>query len=546
MEEDFFWYKNAIFYELYVRAFKDSMGDGKGDLRGATQKLDYLKNLGVNCLWLLPIYPSPLRDDGYDISDYYNVISDYGTMDDFQELLDAAHSRGIKVIMDLVLNHTSDQHPWFQAARADPNSPYRDYYVWSDSNNRYKEARIIFLDTETSNWTWDEKAGQYFWHRFYSTQPDLNFDNPAVRQEMLNVMKYWLDMGVDGFRADAVPYLFERDGTTCENLPETHDYLEEIRQYLNDHYPGRILLAEANQWPEDVIQYFGDGSNEFHMGFHFPLMPRIFMALRREDRTPLEWILSRTPAIPESCQWCIFLRNHDELTLEMVTEEERQWMWQEYAPEPRMRLNLGIRRRLAPLLDNDKQKILLANSILFTMPGSPILYYGDEIGMGDDIWLPDRNGVRTPMQWSAQPGAGFSTTPQENYYSPLIQDDTYGTKEVNVEAELKDPDSLLNQIRHMIAVRKEHRVFGQGDFQWVKSSLAEQQNAIAAYFRTYAKESILAIHNLSASQQEVSLELPRLESNAPRDLITDRMLPPVTDGCLTLKLEPLQFLWIQL
>jgi maltose alpha-D-glucosyltransferase/alpha-amylase len=545
MEEDFFWYKNAIFYELYVRAFKDSKGDGKGDLRGATQKLDYLKNLGVNCLWLLPIYPSPLRDDGYDISDYYNVISDYGTMDDFQELLDAAHSRGIRVIMDLVLNHTSDQHPWFQAARADPKSPYRDYYVWSDTNNRYKEARIIFLDTETSNWTWDEKAGQYFWHRFYSTQPDLNFDNPAVRQEMLNVMKYWLDMGVDGFRADAVPYLFERDGTNCENLPETHHYLEEIRQFLDEHYPGRILLAEANQWPEDVIQYFGDGSNEFHMGFHFPLMPRIFMALRREDRTPLEWILSRTPAIPESCQWCIFLRNHDELTLEMVTEEERQWMWQEYAPEPRMRLNLGIRRRLAPLLDNNKQKILLANSLLFTMPGSPILYYGDEIGMGDDIWLPDRNGVRTPMQWSAQPGAGFSTAPQENYYSPLIQDDTYGSQEVNVEAELKDPQSLLNQIRHMIAVRKEHRVFGQGGFQWVKSSLAKQHNAIAAYLRTYAKESILAIHNLSASQQEVSLELPGLESKAPRDLITDRLLPPVTSGRLTLKLEPLQFLWIQ-
>jgi maltose alpha-D-glucosyltransferase/alpha-amylase len=546
MEDDFFWYKNAIFYELYVRAFKDSNGDGKGDLKGATQKLDYLKNLGVNCLWLLPIYPSPLRDDGYDISDYYNVISDYGTMDDFQELLDEAHSRGIRVIMDLVLNHTSDQHPWFQTARADPNSPYRDYYVWSDTNNRYKEARIIFLDTETSNWTWDEKAGQYFWHRFYATQPDLNFDNPAVRQEMLNVMKYWLDMGVDGFRADAVPYLFERDGTNCENLPETHDYLEEIRQFLDDRYPDRILLAEANQWPEDVIPYFGDGSNEFHMGFHFPLMPRIFMALRREDRTPLEWILSRTPAIPGSCQWCIFLRNHDELTLEMVTEEERQWMWEEYAPEPRMRLNLGIRRRLAPLLDNNRQKILLANSILFTMPGSPILYYGDEIGMGDDIWLPDRNGVRTPMQWNAQSGAGFSDAPQEKYYSPLIQNNIYGPQVVNVEAEQDDPQSLFNQIRHMIAVRKEHRVFGQGEFQWVKSSLAERQYAIAAYIRTYGKESILAIHNLSASRQEVSLELPGLVSRAPRELITNRTLPSISSGRLVLELEPLQFLWVQL
>ena len=546
MEEDSFWYKNAIFYELYVRAFKDSSGDGKGDLKGATQKLDYLKNLGINCLWLLPIYPSPLRDDGYDISDYYNVITDYGTMHDFQELLDAAHSRGIRVIMDLVLNHTSDQHPWFQAARADPNSPYRDFYVWSDTNERYKEARIIFLDTETSNWTWDEKADQYFWHRFYSTQPDLNFDNPAVRQEMLNVMKFWLDMGVDGFRADAVPYLFERDGTNCENLPETHDYLEEIRQFLNDRYPGRILLAEANQWPEDVISYFGDGSNEFHMGFHFPLMPRIFMALRREDRTPLEWILNRTPAIPESCQWCIFLRNHDELTLEMVTEEERQWMWQEYAPEPRMRLNLGIRRRLAPLLDNNKQKILLANSILFTMPGSPILYYGDEIGMGDDIWLPDRNGVRTPMQWNAQPGAGFSTAPHEKYYSPLIKNGTYEPQVVNVETEQSNPQSLFNQIRHMIAVRNEHRVFGQGEFRWVKSSQAERQNAIAAYLRTYAKESILAIHNLSASQQAVSLELPGLESTAPRELITGRALPPISGNRLAMKLEPLQFLWIQL
>lgn len=546
MENDDLWYKNAIFYELYVRAFKDSNGDGKGDLKGAIQKLDYLKDLGVTCLWLLPIYPSPLRDDGYDISDYYNVISDYGTRQDLQALFDAAHARGLRVIMDLVLNHTSDQHPWFQAARSDPESPYRDYYVWSDTTDRYKDVRIIFVDTEDSNWTWDEKAGQYFWHRFYSTQPDLNFDNPAVRQEMLNVMKYWLDMGIDGFRADAVPYLFERDGTNCENLPETHAYLKEIRQYLNEHYPGRILLAEANQWPKDVIPYFGNGSNEFHMGFHFPLMPRIFMALRLEDRTPLEWILNRTPAIPDSCQWCIFLRNHDELTLEMVTEEERQWMWEQYAPEPRMRLNLGIRRRLAPLLDNNKQKIMLANSILFTMPGSPILYYGDEIGMGDDIWLPDRNGVRTPMQWNAQPGAGFSTAPVEQYYSPLIQNDIYGPQAVNVEFEQSQPQSLYNQIRHLIAVRKEHPVFGLGDFRWVTSGLAEDQTAITAYLRTTADERVLVVHNLSSLQQKATLDLSGIRLIAPQELLTGEKLTPLGNDHLDLKLGPFQFLWIQL
>jgi maltose alpha-D-glucosyltransferase / alpha-amylase len=546
MENDDLWYKNAVFYELYVRAFKDSNGDGKGDLKGAIQKLDYLKNLGVTCLWLLPIYPSPLRDDGYDISDFYNVISDYGTRQDLQDLFDAAHARGLRVIMDLVLNHTSDQHPWFQAARSDPESPYRDYYVWSDTTDRYQDVRIIFLDTEDSNWTWDEKAGQYFWHRFYSTQPDLNFDNPAVRQEMLNVMKHWLDMGIDGFRADAVPYLIERDGTNCENLPETHAYLKEIRQYLNEHYPDRILLAEANQWPKDVIPYFGNGSNEFHMGFHFPLMPRIFMALRREDRTPLEWILNRTPAIPDSCQWCIFLRNHDELTLEMVTEEERQWMWEQYAPEPRMRLNLGIRRRLAPLLDNNKQKIMLAKSILFTMPGSPILYYGDEIGMGDDIWLPDRNGVRTPMQWNAQPGAGFSTASVEQYYSPLIQDDTYGPQVVNVESEQSQPQSLYNQVRHLIAVRKEHPVFGLGDFRWVTRGLAENQTAIAAYLRTTADESVLVVHNLSSSPQRATLDLSGMQLIAPYELLAGEKLTPLSHNHLDLKLEPFQFLWIQL
>src|SRR5512138_1550425 len=402
MENTKLWYRKTILYELYVRAFCDANGDGHGDLRGATQKLDYLQYLGVDCVWLLPLYPSPLKDDGYDISDYYNIHPQYGTLDDFKAFLEAAHARGIRVILDLVMNHTSDQHPWFQAARADRNSPYRDYYVWSDTDEKYKDARIIFVDTEKSNWTWDEQAGQYFWHRFYSSQPDLNFDNLRVREEMKNVMRFWLDMGVDGFRADAVPYLFERERTNCENLAETHLYLKELRKFIDQNYPGRVLLCEANQWPEDVFPYVGRG-DEFQMGFHFPIMPRIFMSIRQSDRTSLEWIMARTPVIDKSSQWCIFLRNHDELTLEMVTPEERDWMWAEYAPEPRMRLNLGIRRRLAPLLDNDRRKLELASSLLFTLPGTPIIYYGDEIGMGDNIWLPDRNGVRTPMQWKNAP-----------------------------------------------------------------------------------------------------------------------------------------------
>lgn len=398
---DSLWYKNAVFYEVYVRAFYDSNADGHGDLNGLARKLDYLQSLGVDCLWLLPIYPSPLKDDGYDISDYTGIHPDYGTLDDFKNLLEAAHARNIQLIMDLVINHTSDQHPWFQAARSDRGSPYRAYYVWSDTDKKYSQARIIFVDTEKSNWTWDEAAGQYFWHRFYSSQPDLNFDNPAVRAEFLRIIRFWLDLGVDGFRVDAVPYIFEREGTNCENLPETHAFLKEIRAFVDQNYPGRLLLCEANQWPQEVRSYFGDG-DEFHMAFHFPLMPRIFMALRRADASPVKWALSHTPSIPGNCQWCTFLRNHDELTLEMVTEEERGWMWEEYAPDPHMRLNLGIRRRLAPLLDNDPRKIGLAFSLLFTLPGTPVIYYGDEIGMGDNLSLPDRNGVRTPMQW--EPG----------------------------------------------------------------------------------------------------------------------------------------------
>ncbi len=538
------WFKDAIFYEVYIRAFFDSNGDGHGDLQGLTSKLDYLQDLGVDCLWLLPTYPSPLKDDGYDIADYYGVLPEYGTLDDLKNLVEAAHARGMRLITDLVLNHTSDRHPWFQAARADRHSPYRDYYVWSDTDQKYQGARIIFLDTERSNWTYDEVAGQFYWHRFYSSQPDLNYDNPAVRAEMLNVMKFWLDLGIDGFRADAVPYLFEREATNCENLPETHDYLREIRRYLDKHYPGRILLAEANQWPEDVRPYFGDG-DEFHMGFNFPVMPRIFMALSQGERTPLVWILERTPPIPDSCQWCTFLRNHDELTLEMVTEEEREWMWQEYAPEARMRLNLGIRRRLAPLLDNDRRKIELANSLLFTLPGSPILYYGDEIGMGDNIWLSDRNGVRTPMQWDATPGAGFSTAPLSKYYSPVVESDLYRPELVNVAAQRTDPSSLFNLIRRMIAVRKAHPVIGQGDFSWADAGT----NAVAVYWRVREGKRYLIINNLSGIEQAITVALPSELSSLPMDLLSGvDFMPDVIkpgDG-LELRLKPFQYLWLKL
>ena len=525
------WYKDAIFYELYVRAFKDSNGDGHGDLRGIAQKLDYLKTLGVDCIWLMPIYPSPLKDDGYDIVDYYNVDPAYGTLDDLKNLVTTAHQHNIRIIMDLVLNHTSDQHPWFQAARSDPTSTYHDYYVWSDTDKKYEQARIIFVDTESSNWTWDEQAGKYYWHRFYSSQPDLNFDNPRVQEEMLNVVRFWLEMGIDGFRVDAVPYLFEREGTTCENLPETHAYLKKLRAFIDQHYPDRILLCEANQWPEDVRPYFGDG-DEFHMGFHFPIMPRLYMALKKGSSEDVRAILRRTPPIPESCQWCTFLRNHDELTLEMVTEEERQWMWDKYAPHPRMRLNLGIRRRLAPLLDNDRRKIELANSLLFTLPGSPILYYGDEIGMGDNIWLPDRNGLRTPMQWDSGPNAGFSQAPPERLYAPVIEDEDFGPTKVNVADQQTDPNSLLNTLRHMIAIRKQHKAFSRGNFAWLDAGTP----AVAAYTRAYAGKSLLILNNLSNAPQTVTLP------NSPHgytDLLTGQSIPP---GAFTL--QPCQYLWL--
>ncbi|MFQ5409245.1 MAG: maltose alpha-D-glucosyltransferase, partial [Anaerolineales bacterium] len=525
-----------------VRCFHDSNGDGIGDFQGLLQKLDYIEALGVDAIWLQPVYPSPLRDDGYDIADYYDIHPDYGTLDDFRALVDAVHARGMRIITDLVLNHTSDQHPWFQAARADRSSPYRDYYVWSDAADEYSDARIIFLDSETSNWTWDEQAGQYYWHRFYASQPDLNFDNPAVRAEMIAIARFWLDLGVDGFRADAVPYLFEREGTNCENLPETHAYLQEVRRFMDAHYPDRVLLCEANQWPEDVRRYFGDpaaGRAEFHLGFHFPVMPRIFMALRKGVYADLKGILDRMPSIPDECQWCIFLRNHDELTLEMVTEDERQWMWQQYAPEERMRLNLGIRRRLAPLLDNDRRKIELANSLLFTLPGSPIAYYGDEIGMGDNLRLSDRNGVRTPMQWEAGLNAGFSVADRAALFAPIVAGDEYGPATVNAQAQQADPRSLYHSVRRMIAVRKRFAAFGSGDFQWKDSG----NPAVAAYVRSLPGEDLLIVHNLSAAPQlAVILYTGHV---AVRDILAGGGTFPLQSGRLELQLEPYQYLWLR-
>jgi maltose alpha-D-glucosyltransferase / alpha-amylase len=535
------WYKDAVFFEVYIRAYADSSGNGHGDLRGLIGKLDYLKSLGVDCLWLMPMYPSPLIDDGYDIADYYGVHPDYGTLEDFKELLDEAHARGLRVITDLVLNHTSDQHPWFHASRSDPDSPYRSYYVWSDTDQLYSEARIIFLDTEVSNWTFDEVAGQYFWHRFYSSQPDLNYDNPQVQEEMIKVMKFWLDMGVDGFRADAVPYLFEREGTNCENLPETHVYLKRLRRILDEEYPGKILLCEANQWPQDVREYFGDG-DEFHMGFHFPVMPRIFMALAREDRSPIVNILEATPPLPENCQWCTFLRNHDELTLEMVTEEERAFMWDTYAPEPRMRLNLGIRRRLAPLLDGERRKIELLNSILFTLPGSPIIYYGDEIGMGDNIYLNDRDGVRTPMQWDDSLNAGFSPADSSMLYAPVIDNEVYGYKKVNRESQEEDRGSLLNTLRRMVALRKENPLFGLGEYE----ILDVQPASVLAVLRTLGSQGFLGIYNLSGEEIDTWIDLNRWEQASITNLLDEEPSPIPLGGPAQVRLKPYEYRWLKM
>jgi maltose alpha-D-glucosyltransferase/alpha-amylase len=543
LSADTLWYKDAVFYELHVKAFQDSSNDGVGDFGGLIQRLDYVAGLGVDVIWLLPFYPSPLRDDGYDIADYYGIHPNYGTLDDVQRFLDEAHKRGLKVIADLVLNHTSSDHPWFQRARRAPRgSPERDFYVWSDDDTLYKEARIIFTDTEPSNWTWDPVAQQYYWHRFFSHQPDLNWDNPVVKETMFQVMEYWLERGLDGFRADAVPYLIEREGTICENLPETHDILKEFRVRLESKYPGRVLLAEANQWPEDVRPYFGPDGEEFHMAFHFPLMPRIFMAVRQGIRKPIVEIIERTPAIPDDCQWCMFLRNHDELTLEMVTDEERDYMYREYAADPRMRINLGIRRRLAPLMDNDRRKIELLNSILFTMPGSPIIYYGDEIGMGDNVWLGDRDGVRTPMQWSPDRNAGFSRAEPERLYLPAISDAVYGYQAVNVEAQERSPFSLLNWTKRLIRVRKQHRAFGRGSITF----LQPENPHVLAYIREYQGDVILVVNNLSASAQAVRLDLAKYAGYTPIELLGETAFPGVDDTPYAITLSPYGFFWFAL
>ena len=464
-ESDPLWYKKALFYEIHLRGFYDGNSDGSGDFRGLTEKLDYLQWLGIDCIWLLPMFASPLRDGGYDIADFYAVHPDYGTMEDVRAFIEAAHEHGIRVIADLVMNHTSSDHEWFQRARkAPPGSPERDFYVWSDTHQRYEDARIIFVDTETSNWTWDDEAGAYYWHRFFAHQPDLNYENPAVQEAMLDALRFWLDLGLDGFRLDAVPYLYERDGTNCENLPKTHEFLKKVRKTVDDEYPDKVLLAEANQWPEDVVEYFGDG-DECHMAFHFPVMPRMFMALRREEATPIYEILERTPEIPGICQWGLFLRNHDELTLEMVTDEERDYMYAEYAKDPRMKINVGIRRRLAPLLEGGRGDIELLHAIMFSLPGSPVLYYGDEIAMGDNVYLGDRDGVRTPMQWTSDRNGGFSRADFAQLYAPPLMDPVYGFQAVNVEAQLRLPTSLLRWFKRFVALRKEHPVFGLGTYE---------------------------------------------------------------------------------
>ncbi|HEX8137271.1 MAG TPA: maltose alpha-D-glucosyltransferase [Pyrinomonadaceae bacterium] len=540
LRDDALWYRDAVFYEVYVRGFYDSNGDGIGDFRGLTEKLDYLQWLGIDCIWLLPMYASPLKDGGYDISDYYAMLPEYGTLDDFKTFLDAAHARGIRVIADLVINHTSDQHPWFQEARTSPTSPKRDWYVWSDTDQKYTDARIIFTDTERSNWTWDDEAKAFYWHRFFSHQPDLNYDNEEVQQAMLDVVSFWLDLDIDGFRVDAVPYLYEREGTNCENLPETHAFLKRLRAYTESHYPNRLLLAEANQWPEDVVEYFGRG-DEFHMNYHFPIMPRLFMALRQEDRRPIVEILERTPPIPEGCQWGMFLRNHDELTLEMVTDEERDYLYDEYAKDRRMRLNLGIRRRLAPLLDNSHRRIELLHGLLFSLPGSPFLYYGDEIGMGDNIYLGDRDGVRTPMQWSADRNAGFSRADFAQLYFPVIMDPVYGYQSVNVEAQQRYNTSLLNWMRGMIHLRKSHQVFGRGEMHFVKP----ENRKIFAFTRTYREETVLCVFNLSQFPQPVELDLGEYAGASLIEMRGGTAFPQIGKEPYQLAFAPFGFYWFQ-
>jgi maltose alpha-D-glucosyltransferase/alpha-amylase len=535
------WYKDAVFYQLHVKSFADSNGDGIGDFLGLTSKLDHLVLLGVDCLWLQPMYPSPFRDDGYDISDYTSIHPSYGTLEDFKDFLNKAHERGLRVIIELVVNHTSDQHAWFQEARSSPDNPRRDWYVWSDTDDRYRGVRIIFLDTELSNWAWDPVSKAYYWHRFFSHQPDLNYDNPAVREEIWKVMKFWLDLGVDGFRVDAVPYLVEREGTSCENLPETHAVLRELRARVDAHFKDKVLLAEANMWPEDVRPYFGDG-DEFHMSFHFPIMPRMFMALRLEDRKPLIDIIERTPSIPESCQWGLFLRNHDELTLEMVSDVERQYMWDEYAKDPQARINLGIRRRLATLMDGDRRRIELMSGLLMSLPGSPILYYGDEIGMGDNVYLGDRNSVRTPMQWSGGVNAGFSTADPERLWLPLISNAVYGYQAVNVESQQRNPTSLLNWTRRLIELRRSTHVFGRGSIEFLKPD----NHRVLAFTRTLGRETIFVVSNLAGTAQAVELDLSRLAGAIPIEMFGHSVFPRIGRDPYVMMMGPYNFYWFRL
>ena len=540
LESDPEWYKTAVFYELYVRSFYDSNADGYGDFKGMTEKLDYLEWLGIDCIWLLPFYQSPLKDGGYDISDFYSILPEYGNLNDFMEFMDTAHSKGMRVIADFVVNHTSNEHPWFQESRK-PGSDKRDWYVWSDTVKRYEDARIIFIDSEKSNWTWDEEAGAYYWHRFFSHQPDLNYDNEEVQENVLAALRFWLDLGLDGFRLDAVPYLYEREGTNCENLPETHEFLKRIRAEVDKSYEDKVILAEANQWPQDVVPYFGDG-DECHMAFHFPLMPRMFMAARRQVRYPVVEILEQMPEIPESAQWGIFLRNHDELTLEMVTDEERDYMYNEYAKDPRMKLNLGIRRRLAPLLENNRAQIELFHAMLFSLPGTPIVYYGDELRMGDNIYLGDRDGVRTPMQWTGDRNAGFSRADFAQLYLPVLLDPVYGFQSINVEAQLRNQHSFLQWFRRMLAIRKQHPLFGTGSFE----VLHPENAAIFAYIREQGDDIILCVNNLSPRAQAVELDLGAFEGKYPVEMLGRERFPRIGELPYLLTLGPHAFYWFQL
>jgi maltose alpha-D-glucosyltransferase/alpha-amylase len=537
------WYRRSVFYEVMVRSFVDSNGDGTGDLGGLISKLDYLQWLGVDALWLPPFFSSPLRDGGYDVSDYRSILPEFGTLDEFQELVTKAHERNMRVIIDLPLNHTSDQHEWFQEAREDPEGPYGDYYVWSDTDEKYENIRIIFTDTEESNWAFDSVRRQFYFHRFFSHQPDLNYDNPQVREEIFEIIRYWLAMGVDGFRLDAVPYLYESEEGNGEGEPPTHEFLRELRTMVDIEFPGRVMIAEANQWPREVAAFFGtEEEPECHMAFHFPVMPRMFMAMRREDALPMVEILEQTPAIPETTQWGLFLRNHDELTLEMVTDEERDYMYAEYAKDPRMKLNLGIRRRLAPLLDNGRDEIQLMHAILFSLPGSPVLYYGDEVGMGDNIFLGDRDGVRTPMQWTGDRNGGFSRADFQQLYLPPLMDPVYGFQAVNVEAQLRQPNSLLRWLHRLIALRKDHPVFGLGTYE----ALRPENPRIFAHVRTYEDDIVLCVHNLARSAQAVELDLSRWEGFIPEEMFGRTRFPRIGELPYLLTLAPRGFFWFQL